>query len=265
MVISNCVINLSADKAAALAEAFRVLRPGGRLGLSDMIASDGLDPGQRAAAEQLTGCTTGPSPQASTGTCCCAAASPASASPARRHGPGVHAAVSRPSGRLRLRVPIRPMRLADAAGVLAVYQARLDTGNASFETAAPAWETSPRPPQPAPVRRGRDGEVLGWTAASAVSDRCVYAGVSSTRSTSRRARGDGASARRCSRHWPGQRRPPASGRSRLASSPRTRPASGCTSRPGSAPSAPAARVGRHHGRWRDVLMMERRSTVAGTG
>ncbi len=59
VVISNCVINLSADKPRALAAAFRVLRPYGRLGISDIIADGGLDPVQRAEAEQLTGCTTG--------------------------------------------------------------------------------------------------------------------------------------------------------------------------------------------------------------
>jgi SAM-dependent methyltransferase len=59
VIISNCVINLSADKPRVLAETFRVLRPSGRLGISDVIADDGLDPAQRAEAEQQTGCTTG--------------------------------------------------------------------------------------------------------------------------------------------------------------------------------------------------------------
>jgi 2-polyprenyl-3-methyl-5-hydroxy-6-metoxy-1,4-benzoquinol methylase len=59
VIISNCVINLSADRPRVLAEAFRVLRRGGRLGISDVIAGEHLDPRQRTEAEQRTGCTTG--------------------------------------------------------------------------------------------------------------------------------------------------------------------------------------------------------------
>ncbi|WP_327085749.1 GNAT family N-acetyltransferase [Nonomuraea sp. NBC_01738] len=75
---------------------------------------------------------------------------------------------------------IRPMRAADADQVLAVYQAGLDTGQASFETTAPSWEG---------FDAGRlsnlryvaadttTGDVAGWIAASPVSTRAVYAGV----------------------------------------------------------------------------------------
>jgi ubiquinone/menaquinone biosynthesis C-methylase UbiE len=59
VVISNCVINLSTDKPAVFAETFRVLKPGGRIGVSDVVADDALAPGQRAQRGDYVGCIAG--------------------------------------------------------------------------------------------------------------------------------------------------------------------------------------------------------------
>jgi arsenite methyltransferase len=59
VIISNCVVNLSTDKAAVLTEAFRVLRPGGRLGLSDVVAEDRLSPAERGERGGWVGCIAG--------------------------------------------------------------------------------------------------------------------------------------------------------------------------------------------------------------
>jgi arsenite methyltransferase len=59
VVISNCVINLSTDKPAVFAELGRVVRPGGRIGISDVVAEDRLSPAERAERGSFAGCVAG--------------------------------------------------------------------------------------------------------------------------------------------------------------------------------------------------------------
>ena len=59
VVISNCVINLSADKPAVISEIARVLKPGGRIGISDVVADDSLTPEERAERGSWVGCIAG--------------------------------------------------------------------------------------------------------------------------------------------------------------------------------------------------------------
>jgi L-amino acid N-acyltransferase YncA len=173
-----------------------------------------------------------------------------------------------PAGPAPRDVLIRPMEPRDAGQVLAIYQAGLDTGQASFETTAPAWKHFDAAKLPAHRHVAADtgtGQVLGWTAAIAVSDRCVYAGVIEHSVYTHPAhcrRGIGAAL--------------------LAALIASAEQAGIwTIQSGVFPENTASlrlheqagfrvvgtreRIGRHHGRWRDTVLIERRSSVAGAG
>lgn len=74
---------------------------------------------------------------------------------------------------------IRPMTLTDSEAVLAIYQQGVDTGHATFASQAPTWQDwdEGHLPQCRLIAQKQDGSVLGWAALSGTSSRCVYAGV----------------------------------------------------------------------------------------
>jgi L-amino acid N-acyltransferase YncA/SAM-dependent methyltransferase len=267
-VISNCVINLSADKPRVLAEAFRVLRPGGRLGVSDVIASDGTDPDQRAAAEQRVGCTTGTvTAQQYRDQLLAAGFTRLSVTPTADASGGLLSAIiqavrpAAPPG-----VLIRPMRAADASAVLTIYRAGLDTGQASFETTAPAWEEFDAAKLPLHRHVAADaatGQVLGWVAASAVSSRCVYAGVIEHSVYVAPARHGGGIGAALLAALTGSAEAAGIWTIQSGVFPENTASLRLHERAGFRVVGTRERIGCHHGRWRDTVLIERRSDAAG--
>ncbi|GLY90802.1 GNAT family N-acetyltransferase [Actinoallomurus iriomotensis] len=269
VVISNCVINLSADKPRVLAEAFRVLRPGGRLGVTDIIGDEGLDTSERAAAEREVGCVSG----TVTGDqyrdqLLAAGFTTATVTRTHRVAAGLTSAIiqatkpAAPAG-----VTIRPMRAGDADQVLAIYQAGLDTGHASFETTAPAWDAFDAAKLPLHRHVAVEiagGRLLGWVAATAVSSRCVYAGViehSIYVHPDTRGRGIAAAlldaligSTETAGVWTIQ----------SGIFPENTASLRLHAKAGFRTIGTRHHIGQHHGRWRDVVFIERRSPTVGT-
>jgi arsenite methyltransferase len=96
VIISNCVINLSTDRPAVFAESFRVLRPGGRLGITDILAEDHLTKAQRLARGAQAGCIAGaPSFAEYRSGLARAGFTGISITPAQQAGDGLHSAIIR--------------------------------------------------------------------------------------------------------------------------------------------------------------------------
>jgi phosphinothricin acetyltransferase len=161
---------------------------------------------------------------------------------------------------------IRPMAPGDAGQVLAIYQAGLDGGQASFETEAPPWaafDAARLPDHRHVAVDGTTGQVLGWVAASAGSSRPVYAGViehSVYVDPAVRGRGIGSAlltalieSSEAAGIWTIQSGvfPENSASLRLHQ------------QAGFRVVGTRERVGRHHGVWRDTVLIERRSKRAG--
>lgn len=153
---------------------------------------------------------------------------------------------------------------ADAGEVLAIYRAGIETGNATFETAAPDWPAFSAAKLAAHRLVAVDpatGQVLGWAALSPVSDRCVYSGVAENAiyvHPGARGRGVGETLLRAlvtsaerGGIWTIQ----------TGVFPENTASLALHRKVGFRVVGRRERLGRHHGRWRDVIFLERRSPV----
>ena len=163
-------------------------------------------------------------------------------------------------------ITIAAMLPEHAAQVLAIYQAGIDEGNATFETAAPAWEAfdAAKLPDHRHVAQTADGRVLGWIAASAVSDRRVYFGVvEHSVYVDPDARGLGIATSLLNALIASTE---AAGIWTVQSGifPENTASLALHARCGFRTVGTRERIGEHHGVWRDVLLIERRSPLIGS-
>lgn len=163
------------------------------------------------------------------------------------------------------RVSVVPMTAGHADAVVAIYQAGIDEGDATFETTAPNWRAFDAAKLPGHrfVALDERGTVLGWVAASRVSGRRAYAGVvEHSVYVAPAARGRGVAALLLSALI---RSTEAAGIWTVQSGifPENTASLALHARAGFRVVGVRERVGRHHGRWRDVVLVERRSPAVG--
>lgn len=186
---------------------------------------------------------------------------PTRAEPTHRAVPGASTQTKGPADD---RILVRAMHPGDAEQVLAIYQAGLDSGDASFETTASTWaafDAGTLPDLRFVAADATTGRVVGWVAASRVSERCVYAGVvehSVYVHPNARGRGIGTAlldalitASEAAGVWTIQ----------SGIFPENLASLALHRRAGFEVVGVRKRLGQHRGRWRDVVFIERRSAV----
>ncbi|WNF27572.1 N-acetyltransferase family protein [Streptomyces sp. C11-1] len=158
-------------------------------------------------------------------------------------------------------VLVVPLSAEHADEVVAIYQAGIDEGNATFETTAPTWEEfdTGKLPEHRFAALDESGRVLGWVAATQVSDRCAYAGVvEHSVYVHPGARGRGVASAllkalvdstEAAGIWTVQ----------AGIFPENAASLAVHERAGFRVIGTRERIGRHQGRWRDTVLVERRS------
>ncbi|MEU7729914.1 N-acetyltransferase family protein [Streptomyces sp. NPDC040724] len=161
-------------------------------------------------------------------------------------------------------VRIATLLAEHAEQVLGIYRSGIDEGNATFETQAPEWAAFDKAKLPGHRFVALDDDtVLGWVAASAVSDRCAYAGVvEHSVYVHPDARGRGVARALLDALIVSTE---ADGIWTIQSGifPENTASLALHARAGFRIIGTRERIGRYHGAWRDVVLLERRSSVAG--
>ncbi|GHH43183.1 N-acetyltransferase [Streptomyces candidus] len=160
-------------------------------------------------------------------------------------------------------VTVVPLQSLHATQVREIFQAGIDEGHATFETTAPAWDVFDAAKLPAHrfAALDEEGRLLGWAAVSRVSERCAYAGVvEHSVYVHPDARGRGVASvllkalvnsTEAAGIWTLQ----------AGIFPENAASLAVHRRAGFRVIGTRERIGRHHGVWRDVVLLERRSTA----